>query len=262
MRRSRCFPRCTRTAHQDRFLPEDLPRLGPHRTRIRYMQHWIKRRTQSSNCSSHTRLPAGNTPIASSKAIPAVELSCVGPSEIPTQWRCTNSTTEAFERKVQESGKGMAIFNIEAFFAPSPKTQLPALTPSEESALWTPPSRLHSDQMVNIFFQEWAPLFPVLHRPTFLDLYHQYTTNASNIQGKKSLAQLNLVFGIAALSNEVCSHQISISVVDLTRLVPHRPQRRAVRATVVNSARHFREGVLNDHTSMPHPCSDLLYPER
>lgn len=57
--------------------------------------------------------------------------------------------------------------------------------------------------MVNIFFQEWAPLFPVLHRPTFLKVYEDYTTNPESIEDKQSMAQLNLVFGIAALSAEV-----------------------------------------------------------
>ena len=67
--------------------------------------------------------------------------------------------------------------------------------------------------MVNIFFQEWAPLFPVLHRPTFLKLYEDYTANPDSIDDKHSIAQLNLVFGIAALSAEVslipCSASIS-----------------------------------------------------
>jgi len=60
--------------------------------------------------------------------------------------------------------------------------------------------------MVNIFFQEWAPLFPILHRPTFLSLYEQYVTNPETLTDNKSIAQLNLVFGIAALSSDVSIH--------------------------------------------------------
>lgn len=59
--------------------------------------------------------------------------------------------------------------------------------------------------MVNIFFQEWAPLFPVLHRPTFLSLYEQYVAGPDTMVDKKSIAKLNLVFGIAALSSDVSS---------------------------------------------------------
>jgi hypothetical protein len=66
------------------------------------------------------------------------------------------------------------------------------------------PPRLVSDQMINIFFQEWAPLFPVLHRPTFLGLYEQYVSNPEELTDKKSIAKLNLCFGIAALSSDVC----------------------------------------------------------
>lgn len=61
--------------------------------------------------------------------------------------------------------------------------------------------------MINIFFQEWAPLFPVLHRPTFLALYEQYVGSPDEMVDKKSITQLNLVFGIAALSSDVCSHR-------------------------------------------------------
>lgn len=57
--------------------------------------------------------------------------------------------------------------------------------------------------MINIFFQEWAPLFPVLHRPTFLGLYEMYVSNPKELTDKKSIAQLNLCFGIAALSSDV-----------------------------------------------------------
>jgi hypothetical protein len=60
--------------------------------------------------------------------------------------------------------------------------------------------------MINIFFQEWAPLFPVLHRPTFLALYEQYVSSPDTMVEKKSITQLNLVFGIAALSSDVSLH--------------------------------------------------------
>jgi len=56
--------------------------------------------------------------------------------------------------------------------------------------------------MINIFFQEWAPLFPILHRPSFLSLYEQYVASPETVVDKKSIAQLNLVFGIAALSSD------------------------------------------------------------
>ena len=60
--------------------------------------------------------------------------------------------------------------------------------------------------MINIFFQEWAPLFPVLHRPSFLNIYAEYVANHESVKDRQAIAQLNLVFGIAALSAEVHIH--------------------------------------------------------
>jgi len=68
---------------------------------------------------------------------------------------------------------------------------------------WEAPPRLESDKMIGVFFQEWAPLFPVLHRPTFLALYQKYIESPETVVDNCSHAQLNLVFGIAALSQGV-----------------------------------------------------------
>ena len=57
--------------------------------------------------------------------------------------------------------------------------------------------------MINVYFQEWAPLFPILHRPTFLNMYADYMTNPESINDQHVIAQLNLIFSIAALSTEV-----------------------------------------------------------
>ncbi|KAJ5753150.1 Transcription factor [Penicillium odoratum] len=65
----------------------------------------------------------------------------------------------------------------------------------------TPP-RLVSDQLINIFFQEWAPLYPVVHRPTILKAYEQYLNGSGSLKSDfHMMAQLNLIFGIAALSS-------------------------------------------------------------
>lgn len=77
-------------------------------------------------------------------------------------------------------------------------------------ALRTPP-RLVSDQLINIFFQEWAPLYPVVHRPTILKAYEQYLNNVDSLkQDLPVMAQLNLIFGIAALSSNVSTVTICI----------------------------------------------------
>ncbi|KAL5119622.1 DNA-binding transcription factor cat8 [Pleosporales sp. CAS-2024a] len=106
---------------------------------------------------------------------------------------------ESFKQKAQETGRLSTDVSPSAFFG--------AERPRKNSAprrivSFKPPPRLVSDQMINIFFQEWAPLFPVLHRPTFLGLYGQYVGSPDTMVENKSVTQLNLVFGIAALSSD------------------------------------------------------------
>ncbi len=111
---------------------------------------------------------------------------------------------EAFKRKVQETGRSAADIDTD-------KLLQNLATTSEEPVdkdyvvVWKAPSRLTSDQLINVFFQEWAPLFPILHRPTFLTLYEKYVSDVDTVTDKAEIAQLNLVFGIAALSKRNCS---------------------------------------------------------
>ncbi|KAI2412513.1 DNA-binding transcription factor cat8 [Ophidiomyces ophidiicola] len=65
------------------------------------------------------------------------------------------------------------------------------------------PPRLVCDQLLNIFFQEWAPLYPVIHRPTVLKAYTRCATATDPLEhvDPHLLAQLNLIFGIAAISS-------------------------------------------------------------
>lgn len=99
------------------------------------------------------------------------------------------------------------------------------------------PSRMVSDHMVNIFFQEWAPLFPVVHRPTVLKGYTDYVNDPASIKDKHSIAQLNLIFGIAALSAEVRLLAPTISRVPATNNnVVEQADSRCVRNSMAGSA--------------------------
>ena len=114
-----------------------------------------------------------------------------------------------FKTKVRESGKQCPNFDTETFFAPC-KTRSTHSTPSaDHQAKHKPPRappRLLSDQLINIFFQEWAPLFPILHRPTFLNIYTNYVADPEGCEDQHSIAQLNLLFCIAAQSMDVRLH--------------------------------------------------------
>ena len=111
-------------------------------------------------------------------------------------------SVDTFKAKVKESGKPCSNFKTGAFFAAVNTETSPvrALSTPEPPAI---PPRLVSDQMINIFFQEWAPLFPIVHRPTILKQYTEYVANPHNVSDNHTIAHLNLIFGIAALSAEV-----------------------------------------------------------
>lgn len=83
--------------------------------------------------------------------------------------------------------------------------------------------------MINIFFQEWAPLFPVLHRPTFLALYDKGASNRAIMEDKYLTAQLSLVFCIAASSDEeseslaTCEMFFSLAIASFAKDKPSLP---------------------------------------
>lgn len=108
---------------------------------------------------------------------------------------------EAFKHKVQETGRSTNDIQTESLLASSIRKQDDPASRPQSPVVFKAPPRLVSDQLVNIYFQEWAPLFPVLHRPTFLALYEKYVADPDAVTDKTAIAQLNLVFGVAALSN-------------------------------------------------------------
>ncbi|EWZ37689.1 fungal-specific transcription factor domain-containing protein [Fusarium oxysporum f. sp. albedinis] len=106
---------------------------------------------------------------------------------------------ESFKRKIQETGKPSTDFNPEAFLHIQGCKPLGPKSPEQSFRL---PPRLFSDRCVNVYFQEWAPLFPILHKPTFLHVYEEFVADPEKIKGNHKLAQLYLVFNIAGLSSE------------------------------------------------------------
>lgn len=115
-----------------------------------------------------------------------------------------NLAIDALEIKVHESGKTVSNLKADRFFMATKAPVSSRETLRSTTATKAPP-RLESDQLVNIFFQEWAPLFPILHRPTFLKTYADYFARPDEVDGQQSIAQLHLVFSIAAVSAEVIS---------------------------------------------------------
>ncbi|ETI20538.1 hypothetical protein G647_08575 [Cladophialophora carrionii CBS 160.54] len=122
----------------------------------------------------------------------------VQPKVSSTGSSTTLSFIEAFDQKVQEAGRqttGVSLSGLQKAVQPTRRTftQGPKVPP-----------RILSDQYINLFFQEWQPLMPVLHRPTFLHVYEQYLANPESghwQDNKQAYAQLFLIFEISALSN-------------------------------------------------------------
>lgn len=107
--------------------------------------------------------------------------------------------TEFFKRRLQEAGKPCSGFHPEAFLHIQ---GCRPLLPRGSAITTRLPPRLFSDRCVNVYFQEWAPLFPVLHKPSFLQTYEDWVAEPDKAKSHHKLAQLYLVFSIAALSTE------------------------------------------------------------
>lgn len=118
-----------------------------------------------------------------------------------------NLALDALEIKVRESGKTVSNLRAELFFMATKAPTASRGTLRSTTAMKAPP-RLESDRLVQIFFQEWAPLFPILHQPTFLKTYEDYFARPDRVEGQQSIVILHLVFSIAAVSAEVMSCQI------------------------------------------------------
>ncbi|KAK7547843.1 fungal-specific transcription factor domain-containing protein [Phyllosticta citricarpa] len=105
---------------------------------------------------------------------------------------------DAFNRRVQETGKPFQVVSPESLLEADSRLVTENEAPNTPKA----PPRMASDKAITCFFQEFAPIFPVIHRPTFLSLYEEFVNDPEAMTDKKALAQLNLVFGIATLAGE------------------------------------------------------------
>ncbi|KAF8443457.1 fungal-specific transcription factor domain-containing protein [Terfezia claveryi] len=110
-----------------------------------------------------------------------------------------------FKRTLQGTGRLKHDFDIGSFFMNQSSGNTQALQQAPSNA----PSRLSSDHLITAFFQQYHPLFPILHRPSFLKQYEkliscsEISTVPSKILSKYSLVQLYLVFAIAARNSEM-----------------------------------------------------------
>lgn len=60
--------------------------------------------------------------------------------------------------------------------------------------------------MINTFIAEWLPVFPIIRSEELLQCYTIWLAGDCAADDFKSLALLNLVFSVTAISNEVKPH--------------------------------------------------------
>ena len=136
-----------------------------------------------------------------------VEIPAPVQAESPSMGTSTTASfIEAFEHKIQQQDERPQNISASALLNDRQSSRS-AANNSPKS-----PPRILSDQYINLFFQEWQPLLPILHRATFLRVYEQYLAGPDAFKwqnNKHAVAQLFLVFEISALS---AGHQSSNSI--------------------------------------------------
>src|SRR4051812_10799480 len=108
---------------------------------------------------------------------------------------------------MQNAGFNNVDFTSDSFFAKDERDTCIKRNENGSKSVPKAPPRMISDLLINGFFQEYHPLFPVLHRPTFLGLYenlvNQESCSPKFPRDNHELAQLYLVFAIASSQTEV-----------------------------------------------------------
>lgn len=116
------------------------------------------------------------------------------------------SSVRAFSATLTDKLEGQGLPS--SSFSTKALTAFPARNYQRKTQTLESPPRLVSDQLVNIYLQEWAPLYPVVHRPSILKAFDHYLADPSLLKDQPlTIIQLNLIFSIAALSSKVCYHK-------------------------------------------------------
>ncbi|MDI1488553.1 MAG: DNA-binding transcription factor cat8 [Ramalina farinacea] len=110
---------------------------------------------------------------------------------------------DAFKKKLESTGQQRSNLKIDVFFPDSADdiNNSASLTYDASWALKIP-SRMASDQMINIFLQEWSPLFPILNRQETLKEYTEFVADPEGLDDNHTIAKLYLIFCIGAISAE------------------------------------------------------------
>lgn len=115
-----------------------------------------------------------------------------------------------FKQKLLDTNRFSTNFNTDSFLTSPASMSISSLSLDGGRASNTlqPPPRLQSDHFLVSYFQEYHPLFPVVHRPAFLRFYEKLLKSVENGNpgaglSKHAIAQLFLIFSIMAEHSDV-----------------------------------------------------------
>ncbi|KAK6530146.1 hypothetical protein TWF694_003514 [Orbilia ellipsospora] len=112
---------------------------------------------------------------------------------------------DIFKSRMKQTSPCDIEFSGNTFF--TRKERIVKIFPNRSAAhAVKPPPRMISDLLVTAFFQEYHPLFPILHRPKFLSIYENLINCEQDSpeypREYHEIAQLFLVFSIASSQSE------------------------------------------------------------
>ncbi|EPS45152.1 hypothetical protein H072_817 [Dactylellina haptotyla CBS 200.50] len=176
----------------------------------------------SLSSASPKRAPPSNKTVSESSGPSAAEESCAeddifsmpessslvhdGKSgEFYTGASSGRAFIDIFKSRMKETSPCDIEFSGNTFF--TRKERIVKIFPNRSAAnAVKPPPRMISDLLVTAFFQEYHPLFPILHRPKFLSIYENLIScepdSPEYPREYHEIAQLFLVFSIASSQSE------------------------------------------------------------
>ncbi|CAK7565152.1 MAG: DNA-binding transcription factor cat8 [Sporothrix epigloea] len=154
-----------------------------------------------SPSDSHDSLSRKSSSISS--ASPASATSPIAANSVsPKTSQDSIAFTPASNRDVKKCLKPSTPVMKEDTFRVQASPLILGVENSDSYLMGSSSGRSFIDRCVNVYFQEWSPLFPVLHRPAFLRIYDDFVSNADKVKDSHKLVQLYLVFAIAGLSSD------------------------------------------------------------
>ncbi|KAI5284183.1 hypothetical protein KEM54_001541, partial [Ascosphaera aggregata] len=116
----------------------------------------------------------------------------------------TRSLLYSFQAKIAAVHQGSCNISVEALLAQDWALQPPSLLEPSNDAMLI--AKSVSDELVRTWFVEWAPFFPILHRPTSENAYEAYCRNTTAFTPQDLLyikTHLSLIYAIITIVSKI-----------------------------------------------------------